>query len=98
MTPEIARCSPGEVLLSLLVESKCRQGLKAFDLGIGEGRYKSTWCDRAEPLFDTLVPLTAKGRIFVMAEAARRRLKRVVKQNERLWKLAQDLRARLRLR
>ncbi len=98
MTPEIARCSPGEVLLSLLVESKCRQGLKAFDLGIGEGRYKSTWCDRAEPLFDTLVPLTAKGRIFVMAEAARRRLKRAVKQNERLWKLAQDLRARLRLR
>jgi len=98
MTPEIARYSPGEILLSLLVESKCRQGLKVFDLGIGEGRYKSTWCDRAEPLFDTFLPLNAKGRLFVIVSAAKRQVKRIIKQNENLWSFVQASRKRLRLR
>ncbi len=95
--PEIARYSPGDLLLGLLMEAKCRQGLHIFDLGIGEGRYKSTWCDHAEPLFDSFMPLTLKGRVFVWADAARRRLKRSIKQNVWAWNFAQHVRRNMRL-
>lgn len=91
-TPDIARCSPGEILLSLLIEAKCRQGLARFDLGIGESRYKSTWCDIAEPCCDIFLPITLKGRLFATADGARRRIKRQIKQNPSLWRIAQRLR------
>jgi len=94
--PAIARQSPGDVLLNLLTESKCRQGLQTFDLGIGEGRYKSTWCDQVEPLFDTLIPITVKGRVFAMAEFLRRKAKRAIKQNPRAWAFAQKVRQGMR--
>lgn len=94
---QIARCSPGDLLLGLLVEAKCRQGLAVFDLGTGEGRYKSTWCDREEPLFDSLIPLTALGRTFVRADAARRHVKRAIKQSAWAWPLVQKLRQKMRL-
>ena len=44
--PVLSRSSPGELMLVSLLESKCRQGLALFDLGIGEARYKTTYCPR----------------------------------------------------
>jgi CelD/BcsL family acetyltransferase involved in cellulose biosynthesis len=94
LDPEIARCSPGELLLARLVEEKCRAGLTSFDLGIGEARYKNTWCDVAEPLFDAILPVTMKGRVAAWGESVRRRMKRIVKQTGWAWAFAQKLRAR----
>lgn len=91
---EIARCSPGELLLAQLVEDKCRAGLASFDLGIGEARYKDTWCDAAEPLFDTLLPVSTKGRAAAFGESISRRMKRLVKQTDWAWAAAKKLRAR----
>lgn len=95
--PAIARYSPGEILLSLLIESKCRQGLAEFDLGVGEGRYKSTWCDRVEPLFDTLIALTTRGRAMLVKEAVKLRVKRAIKQTPWAFALAKSVRRRLPL-
>ncbi len=95
--PIIARSSPGDLLLSLLIEAKCRQGLTMFDLGTGEGRYKSNWCDQVEPLFDTLIPVSAKGHAFVYADSGRRHIKRTIKQNPWAWAIAQKIRERIKI-
>lgn len=90
--PEIARTSPGDLLLMSMMEKMCERGYRMFDLGIGEARYKSSWCDRSEPLFDTLLPITFKGRRYVLRESARLRLKRFIKQNKWAWTAARKLR------
>lgn len=93
--PEVARTSPGDLLLMSMMQTMCDRGYKAFDLGIGEARYKSSWCDQSEPLLDTLYGVTLKGHAYVRYESARLRVKRYVKQNEWAWKTVQKLRERL---
>ncbi|MDH7794765.1 MULTISPECIES: GNAT family N-acetyltransferase [unclassified Beijerinckia] len=93
MDPMIARSSPGDLLLQRLIEAKCYDGLTRFDLGIGEGRYKSAWCNEAEPLFDTLIGQSGAGQAFVLMEKTRRRAKRLIKQSEWAWPMAKRLRA-----
>jgi CelD/BcsL family acetyltransferase involved in cellulose biosynthesis len=92
---EIARSSPGELLLLDVVRDKAAQGYRTFDLGIGEASYKDTYCDQVEPLFDTVLPMTAFGRAAGAAAAVGRRLKRGIKQNPRLWAVAGAVRKRL---
>ena len=91
--PEIARTSPGDLLLMSMMEKMCERGYQSFDLGIGEARYKSSWCDRSEPLLDTLFAITLKGRAYVLRESTRLRLKRYVKQNRWAWTAVQKLRS-----
>ena len=94
MAPDVSVCSPGELLLKWLVAECCRRGLATFDLGVGEAGYKNTWCDVAEPLFDTLLPASAMGRARAVLEAARLASKRAIKQTPWLWALAKRIRAR----
>ena len=94
MAADVAKCSPGDLLLMSLLEQMCAAGVECFDLGVGEARYKDAWCD-LEPLFETIIPVSAKGRAFALAESTRLRLKRQVKQSPWLWSLAQRLRAGL---
>jgi CelD/BcsL family acetyltransferase involved in cellulose biosynthesis len=93
--PEIARTSPGDLLLMSMMQMMCDRGYKVFDLGIGEARYKSSWCDQAEPLVDVLYGITLKGHAYVLGETARLKVKRYVKQNEWAWRAVQKLRQRL---
>ncbi|MBM3607765.1 MAG: GNAT family N-acetyltransferase [Alphaproteobacteria bacterium] len=96
LDPQLSRYSPGDILLSMLIESKCRQGVAMFDLGIGEARYKNTWCDRTEKMFDIILPLTAKGHAWAMAERTKRNLKRAIKQSSWAWPLAMKIREKMR--
>ena len=91
--PEIARTSPADLLLMSMMQTMCDRGYKVFDLGIGEARYKSSWCDRSEPLVDVLYGITLKGQAYVLGESAWLRMKRYVKQNEWAWKTVQKLRS-----
>jgi CelD/BcsL family acetyltransferase involved in cellulose biosynthesis len=93
--PEIARTSPADLLLMSMMQTMCDRGYKAFDLGIGEARYKSSWCDRSEPLVDVLYGVTLKGQAYLLGESAWLKMKRCVKQNEWAWKTVQKLRQRL---
>jgi CelD/BcsL family acetyltransferase involved in cellulose biosynthesis len=90
--PAIARHSPGELLLSRLLVEKCRAGVTAFDLGVGEARYKTTWCETTEPLFDLYVPATVLGAVLGLMKSAKRHVKRGVKQSAFAWSLAERLR------
>lgn len=93
--PEIARTSPGDLLLMAMMQKMCDRGFSSFDLGIGEARYKSSWCDRSEPLFDTLVGVSLKGRAYALAMSSWLRIKRSIKQNKSVLQKLQRLQARL---
>ena len=68
---------------------------KEKTLGVGEAGYKNAWCDVAEPLFDTLLPVSATGRARSTLEAARLALKRRIKQTPWIWALAKKVRAKI---
>ncbi len=90
--PEIARCSPGELLLRRLLEDAACRGITRFDLGIGEARYKASVCDEAIPLFDCIVAMTPLGRIAALLAGLRLSAKRRIKRSPRLWNLIQKSR------
>lgn len=89
MDSEVAKTSPGEILLVDLIKLKCREGITMFDLGVGEARYKTTICDERDELVDSFLPLTAKGRVFAGMARAQRWAKRRIKASPAALKLAQ---------
>lgn len=91
MAAEAARFSPGEILLLELIALKCHEGVKTFDLGVGEARYKTTICDDCDELVDTFLPLTARGRAYAGFSRMKRNLKRRIKASPTALKLAQRM-------
>ena len=89
--------SPGEQLLARLVQLCCERGLASFDLGIGDANYKTLFCNDAEPLFDSYLPLSAGGRLLGAALSAGATVKRAIKGHAPLWSLVRAMR-RLRAR
>jgi CelD/BcsL family acetyltransferase involved in cellulose biosynthesis len=83
---------PGEILLRQVIEHCCKTGLSEFDLGVGEARYKTAWCPRIDPLFDSFVPLTAAGWMHSAIAKTGFRLKRAAKKSEFLSDIADKLR------
>ncbi|MGA2494705.1 MAG: GNAT family N-acetyltransferase [Roseiarcus sp.] len=90
--PEIARSSPGEIMVQAVVADAIARGFAEFDLGVGEARYKGEACEIVEPLFDSAFAFTLKGRLAAWTFLAVRRAKRSVKHSPRL----KALHARLR--
>lgn len=87
--------SPGQQLIVNLVRRCCERGLETFDLGIGESRYKNLFCEDAEPLFDSYLPLSPAGRLLAAGFKMSATVKRGVKQHPALWSM---VRAARRLR
>lgn len=89
---EIVRASPGEQLIVHLIRALSAEGVRQFDLGVGEARYKAHYCPERIALFDCAVAASIKGiiaaRLFLLARAA----KRVIKQSPRLMALVGRLR------
>lgn len=82
----IVRCSPGDLLLRAILPDLAARGLRSFDLGIGEARYKTAICDERMALWDTFQPASVAGRLWAPLEIARRGLKRRIKHTP--WALA----------
>ncbi len=89
---ENARHSPGLVLLMHMVAECAARGLRSFDIGVGRAHYKSSFCREPEPLFDTFLPLTLRGRLAAAAFSTAFAAKRMIKQNPALWSAVQALR------
>lgn len=98
MSSETVKTSPGELLLAELIHRKCQEGIAVFDLGVGEARYKTSFCDDHDDLVDSFLPLTLKGRFFARAAQARRALKRRIKRSPTALKLAHRVSGWLRRR
>lgn len=92
--PVVSRSSPGDLLLHHLIRDQAAQGRRAFDLGVGEARYKASICDETIALGEVVVPVTVRGQIFAMQTLGMARLKRRIKRSPRLWAMVQGLRRR----
>jgi CelD/BcsL family acetyltransferase involved in cellulose biosynthesis len=93
---ENARQSPGVVLLCNIIDSYAAQGYADIDLGIGTEDYKRQVCKDDEPIFDSFIAFTARGRLAALGMSSLTRAKRIVKHNPALKQIAQRLRAKLR--
>ena len=93
---EIARSSPGEILINDVIRDLGARGFTTFDLGVGEARYKDLFCEKTDPLFDTAIPITWRGRSASATILATRRAKRWIKQRPWAWSLIRKLTRRLR--
>ena len=92
LDPALTRSSPGELLLNWLIQEKCRAGLHTFDLGVGAARYKETWCDTPEPLFDVYAAVNPLGYGLYAVKSAKRRLKHGIKNSPLAWRAVEALR------
>lgn len=96
MGSETVKTSPGELLLAELIRLKASEGTTVFDLGVGEARYKTTFCDDHDDLVDSFLPLTFKGHLFARIARTKRELKRRIKRSPMALKLAQRVSGWLR--
>jgi CelD/BcsL family acetyltransferase involved in cellulose biosynthesis len=78
-----------------IVDHYAAQNYTAIDLGIGSDDYKRLFCKSDEPIFDSFIGLSARGKIAASGFSAAARLKRVVKQTPMLMKAAQAVRGSL---
>ena len=94
--PEIARSSPGEIIVQAVVADAIARGFVEFDLGVGESRYKDDACEIVEPLFDSAFGFGPLGRIAARGFLAKQGLKRRVKQSPQRLALVNRLLAPFR--
>jgi CelD/BcsL family acetyltransferase involved in cellulose biosynthesis len=90
--PDIAKSSPGELLLAHVLREACARGVSSFDLGVGDARYKTTFCNEVEPLADAIYAPAGIGRLAAPAFAFALAAKAAIKRNPRLWAMAKNLR------
>ena len=92
--PGIAKSSPGEILLTHVLRDACARKFDAFDLGVGDARYKTTFCDEAEQLAEAFYAPTAIGRAALPFFALAAALKRAIKRHPHLLALTKKWRRR----
>jgi CelD/BcsL family acetyltransferase involved in cellulose biosynthesis len=89
---ENAKYSPGLILMRTIIDAYAERGVTSLDLGIGGDDYKRMFCKGDEPIFDSFVPLTTRGRLGAMGLSSFAHAKRIVKQTPALLQMAQMLR------
>ncbi len=87
--PEIAKSSPGDLLLTYVLRDACARKIAVFDLGLGDARYKATFCDEVEPMADALVPVGLVGLLAWPFYTASLAAKAAIKRNPRVWRLVE---------
>ena len=87
-----SRYSPGLILIRDIVDHYAALGFRALDLGIGSDDYTRFFCKADEPICDSFIPLSGRGKLAAAAMSGLNRAKRLVKQNQALLGFAQRLR------
>jgi CelD/BcsL family acetyltransferase involved in cellulose biosynthesis len=90
-----SRHSPGLILLRNIIDHYAAHGYRSLDLGIGSDEYKRLFCKGNEPIFDSFIPLSPRGRVAASAMSGINRAKHLVKHNQALFHMAQKLRSAL---
>ncbi|SFU39148.1 Acetyltransferase involved in cellulose biosynthesis, CelD/BcsL family [Bradyrhizobium arachidis] len=89
-----ARFSPGLILMREVIDHFAGQNYRAFDFGAGSYDYKLLFCKDEEPIFDSFIPLSVRGRFAVGAMSAVKKAKRFMRSNPALLDVARNLRSR----
>jgi CelD/BcsL family acetyltransferase involved in cellulose biosynthesis len=90
-----SRYSPGLILMRNIIDNYAGRGYRALDLGIGSDDYKRLFCKSDEPIFDSFIPLSLRGRVAAGAMSSFNRVKHLVKHNRALFQAAQTVRGAL---
>lgn len=93
---DIAKHSPGEVMLQALLPALVEAGCRGFDLGAGDARYKTRFCPEKQTLFDAALGVTYRGRLYAQFWRIARRIKGRIKRSPRLMALVDAWRRRRR--
>ncbi|NOJ42708.1 GNAT family N-acetyltransferase [Bradyrhizobium australiense] len=88
-----SKYSPGLILMREIIDHYAGQGYRALDLGIGSDDYKRLFCKSDEPIFDSFIPLSQRGKLAASVMSGLNRTKRLVKHNPALLEMAQKLRS-----
>lgn len=88
----LRRYGPGRLLFRHLVEYLAHEGIETIDCGAGEDRDKLRWCTQQRERLHAIVPVSAKGHVYAAALKAKLHAKLQIKQNPRLWTMANRLR------
>ena len=87
-----SKYSPGLILMRNIIDHYAGQDYRALDLGIGSDDYKRMFCKDDEPIFDSFIALSHRGRLAAGVMSGLNRTKRMVKHNPALLEMAQKLR------
>jgi len=87
-----SKYSPGLILMRDIIDHYAGQDYRAFDLGIGSDDYKRLFCKDDEPIFDSFIALSQRGKLAAGVMSGLNRTKRLVKHNPALLEMAQKLR------
>jgi CelD/BcsL family acetyltransferase involved in cellulose biosynthesis len=87
-----SKYSPGLILMRDIIDHYAGRDYRAFDLGIGSDDYKRLFCKDDEPIFDSFIPLSQRGKLAAGVMSGLNRTKRLVKHNPALLEMAQKLR------
>jgi CelD/BcsL family acetyltransferase involved in cellulose biosynthesis len=79
-----------------IVDHYAERGHRARDLGIGSNDYKRLFCKSDEPIFNTFIPLSQRGKVAESAMSGINRAKCLVRHNPALFYMAQKLRSAFR--
>jgi CelD/BcsL family acetyltransferase involved in cellulose biosynthesis len=90
-----SRYSPGLILMRNIIDHYAGSSYRALDLGIGSDDYKRLFCKSDEPIFDSFIPLSLRGKAAAGAMSGINRAKHLVKHNQALFHIAQKLRSAL---
>lgn len=90
------RYSPGLILMRHIIDHYGERRYRALDLGVGSDDYKRLFCKGDEPIFDSFIALTPRGKLAAIVMSGLNRTKRLVKRNRFLLDLAQRLRRTFR--
>ena len=92
MSPN-SKYSPGLILMRDIIDHYASQDYRALDLGIGSDDYKRLFCKDDEPIFDSFIALSQRGKLAASVMSGLNRTKRLVKHNPALFEMAQKLRS-----
>jgi len=87
-----ARYSPGLILIRNIVDHYAGRGFTSLDLGIGADDYKLLFCKQREPVLDSFIPLSGRGRVLSLWLSLEAYGKRFVKRSPLLMRAALRLR------
>ena len=77
--------SPGEMVLYAMIERLIADEYEFLDLGVGDERYKRSWCPSVHDLFDTMLPLSALSSPIVFGLHLKNSVKRYIRNNPNIW-------------
>lgn len=91
---EFSELSPGEMILYEMLQELCDSNFTYFDIGVGQERYKNSWCKTPLPLRETIHALGATAYPFSALMRYRTRLKHQIKSSDVIWNSIKQLRKR----